>query len=265
MSEPVLAHSATKLAGTAGRVVVCGSHGGRYAGLLAVAAGVRAILLNDAGVGLDNAGIAGLATCEDNAVPAATLSHTSCRIGHAGSAHQEGIVSHANRLAAALGVEVGQSADTAARCLAAAPQTEARPMAEDEHRSEDRSGQTRVIVMDSNGLVRPRDDDGAIIITASHGGLVGDDPASAGRAQAALFAFNDAGVGKDGAGLTRLPVLDARGIPAVTVGHNTARIGDGASTLETGVITHTNAAANAAGARAGMPLAVLVALIGEAA
>ena len=43
MPDIVLAHTATKLADAAGRVVVCGSHGGAYVGLLAAEAGVRAI------------------------------------------------------------------------------------------------------------------------------------------------------------------------------------------------------------------------------
>jgi len=130
---------------------------------------------------------------------------------------------------------------------------------DEEHRSVRTVGGWRVVVMDSVSLVRAGEDDGAIVVTASHGGLVGDDPASAGRADAALFAFNDAGVGRDGAGISRLPVLQARGIPALTVDCMTARIGDGASTLEEGVVSHANPAAAALGAAPGKPLAALVA------
>ena len=54
----VLAPTATKIPETArGRVLVCGSHAGAYAGYLAARAQVRAVVLNDAGVGLDEAGI----------------------------------------------------------------------------------------------------------------------------------------------------------------------------------------------------------------
>jgi len=41
----------------AGRVVVAGSHGGRYCGYLAAQAQVLAVILNDAAVGRDRAGI----------------------------------------------------------------------------------------------------------------------------------------------------------------------------------------------------------------
>ena len=54
--------SATKLApADRGAVVVCGSHGGTFPAWLAARAGVRAIVLNDAGLGLDRAGVAGVA------------------------------------------------------------------------------------------------------------------------------------------------------------------------------------------------------------
>ena len=64
--------------------------------------------------------------------------------------------------------------------------------------------------------------------------------------------FNDAGVGADGAALTRLPPLDARGIAAVTVDCMSARIGDARSAWETGVLSHANETAKELGARAGM-------------
>jgi hypothetical protein len=44
-----------------GHVIVCGSHGGETAALFAAAAGAKCVLLNDADVGKDGAGIAGLA------------------------------------------------------------------------------------------------------------------------------------------------------------------------------------------------------------
>ena len=54
--------SATQLdAGARGRVVVCGSHGALYAAWLAANARVRAVVLNDAGIGRHSAGIGGVA------------------------------------------------------------------------------------------------------------------------------------------------------------------------------------------------------------
>ncbi|MEM7523403.1 MAG: hypothetical protein AAF360_06540, partial [Pseudomonadota bacterium] len=53
---------------------------------------------------------------------------------------------------------------------------------------------------------------------------------------------------------TRLPALDGRGVAAVTVGHQSARIGDAVSALETGVISAANERAAALGARVGAGL-----------
>lgn len=259
MEDIALAHTATKLGSDRGRVVVCGSHGGAYVGVLAAAAGMRAIVVNDAGGGREGAGTAGLAVCEAHGIAAAAASHTSCRIGNAEDTLRRGVVAAANALAAGLGVVRGMAVADAAALLRAAPApTGAPPDVADEHRSELPLGRTRLLILDSNGLVRPGEDDGAVIVTGSHGGLVGDDPASAGRAEALLFAFNDAGVGIDQAGISRLPALEARGIPAVCVDAFSARIGDGLSTYEDGIVSHANDAAAALGARPGIRLRSLV-------
>lgn len=260
MNDIVVAHTATKLANAAGRVVVCGSHGGAYVGLLAAAAGVRAIIVNDAGVGIDGAGVESLGVCDQHGIAAAAAHHTSCRIGNADDTMARGVVSAVNRLAASLGVAPGMPVAEAARRLtrASAPRRTG-PHGGEEHRIALKVGAMRVLVLDSNGLVRPGEDDGAVIVTGSHGGLVGDDPASAGRAEARLFVFNDAGVGIDDAGISRLPALDARHIPAVCVDCFSARIGDGRSTYEEGVISHANAAARRLGARPGATVKSFVA------
>lgn len=93
---------------------------------------------------------------------------------------------------------------------------------------------------------------GQVVVSGSHGGV------SAGRfaleARVLLAAFNDAGVGLDDAGIAALVLLQAHGIAACTVAHDTARIGEAASTLATGVISHANAAAAVLGARPGLAL-----------
>ena len=75
-AQALVAHTATKIPAEArGRVLVCGSHGGGYAGYLAARAGVAAVVLNDAGVGLDNAGIGALPWCDALGMAAATVAH----------------------------------------------------------------------------------------------------------------------------------------------------------------------------------------------
>ena len=69
------------------------------------------------------------------------------------------------------------------------------------------------------------------------------------KTRARIAVFNDAGVGIDWAGITRLPILNETGVAAVTVDCHTARIGDAKSALETGLISHANKVAEDIGAR----------------
>jgi hypothetical protein len=70
--------------------------------------------------------------------------------------------------------------------------------------------------------------------------------------------FNDAGVGIDDCGITRLPALEGRGIAGITVSSRSARIGDGRSTYEDGVISHVNPRAASLGAQPGIKVKPLL-------
>jgi len=93
---------------------------------------------------------------------------------------------------------------------------------------------------------------GTVVVSGSHGGLSA--ARFAAEAQVHVAVFNDAGVGRERAGIAGLALLDAEGIAACTVSHDSARIGDANSTLQEGVISHVNAAAAALGATAGLRL-----------
>ena len=254
-----LAPTVTKLpADAVGTVIVSGSHGGLYAGYLAAKAGPRAVILNDAGVGKDDAGIAGLGLCESLGLAATTVSHLSARIGDAGDMWARGTISHANAVAAGLGVAAGMACAEAAACLAAAPLPHGAPAPVEEARAVEGDGPgRRIVVIDSASLVLP-EDEGHIVVTGSHGGLVGGDPRMALQVEGFAAVFNDAGGGPDDCGMTRLPALDTRGIAGLTVAHTSARIGDGRSTLEDGIVSHANATARRLGAAPGRPVREIV-------
>ena len=97
----------------------------------------------------------------------------------------------------------------------------------------------QVWALDSASLVLPEHKD-AIVITGSHGGLLGGKPETALKYDVRGALYNDAGIGKDSAGTSRLPALDARGIAAATVSAASARIGDARSTYEDGIISRVN-------------------------
>jgi hypothetical protein len=94
---------------------------------------------------------------------------------------------------------------------------------------------------------------GQLVVTGSHGGASVVPYARAVRAW--MYVFNDAGVGKDGAGIAALELLAADGIAAVAVAHTSARIGEALDTWEHGVVSHLNAPAEALGLHVGEPLA----------
>src|SRR6202035_4923784 len=107
-----------------------------------------------------------------------------------------------------------------------------------------------VVVADSITRVAEAEARGAVVVNASHGGVYAAYLVA--KLGAAAAVFNDAGVGRDRAGIAGLDYLLQLGIPAATVGHGTARIGDGTDMLARGVITHANGLALALGARPGM-------------
>ena len=109
----------------------------------------------------------------------------------------------------------------------------------------------RVVLMDSITKVTP-EDEGAIVVCASHGGTSSGEFALEVPLRAVIF--NDAGVGKDNAGIAALDMLAQRGVASATVAHTTGRIGDSLDMWENGVISHVNAVAAAAGLATGAPV-----------
>jgi len=260
----VTADSITRIAGEArGAVVVNASHGGVYAAYLAAKLGATAAIFNDAGVGCDHAGIGGLAYLRDLGIAAATVGHDTARIGDGADMLARGIITHANPLAMALGVRLGMACHDAAAALAQAePRAQAPPPALEAAFLLE-SDPPQVWALDSASLVAPEHRE-AIVVTGSHGGLLGGRPETALKYDVRAAFYNDAGVGIDEAGVSRLPALDRRGIAAATVSAASARIGDARSTYEDGVLSRVNACAAALGVRPDMTAREAVALLRRA-
>jgi hypothetical protein len=252
-----VADSITKLAPEdRGAVLIAASHGGLYPGYLAAAGGVRGVVLNDAGVGLERAGLASLDYLDALDIAAATVGHDTARIGDGGDMERRGIISHVNHAARSLGCAVGEAVRIAAEKMRAGPLPAKPAPPYEEARFLLRPpgeplAEPPVWGLDSNSLVRP-EDEGAIIVTGSHGGLLGGRPETALKYDVLGALYNDAGIGKDNAGISRLPALDGRGIAAATVAAASARIGDARSTYQDGIVSRVNARAAALGLREGM-------------
>lgn len=239
-----------------GAVVVSGSHGGITAAKYAAASGARGVIFNDAGVGKNGAGISGLAFLDEAGAMAATVGHISARIGDGGDTLECGVISHCNQLAARAGVEVGLSTRESVRAMSdfqSVVDTASfleMDIALPVPRIVSTNGSACVVLLASTSqLTSGHDRD--VIVTGSHGGKV------SGRAVkypvAAAF-FNDAGVGKDEAGISRLSMLDDQGIAGVAVDYRTAEIGDAEDTFRSGLVSHVNHIAGLLAVEVGMPV-----------
>jgi hypothetical protein len=98
----------------------------------------------------------------------------------------------------------------------------------------------------------------SIVVTGSHGGLVGG---SALKYPVVAAFFNDAGFGKDDAGVSRVSSLDRMGIPSAGVSHESARIGDGMDTYTNGRISFVNDTASGAGVYVGQTVQAAAVLL----
>jgi NCAIR mutase (PurE)-related protein len=92
-----------------GCIAVSGSHGGLSSAHYALAARPLLSVFNDAGVGLDKAGLAALDFLQSHSLAACAVAHYSARIGEAQSTLASGVVSHANALATARGIQAGMT------------------------------------------------------------------------------------------------------------------------------------------------------------
>lgn len=94
------------------------SHGGKVMAQYALRARPRGLICNDAGKGLNDSGISGLASVQElSGIAAATVDTNSARIGDALSTYNDGIISAVNESAARIGVKVGQKASQAAELM----------------------------------------------------------------------------------------------------------------------------------------------------
>lgn len=197
------------------------------------------------------AGGAGLAVLDEAGIACLSAGYMTCRIGDAADALYRGRMSFANETAQSLGCRTGMAVADASSLLveraARRPDVLSQPTGD---RSEQRSlmvgAEPRVWVLDSASLVTAADA-GGVVVTGSHGGLVGGLPSRALKVPAAAAVFDVAGGGIDGAGYTTLPALDARGVAAATVASPSARIGDGLSSYEDGVPSAVNKTAASVG------------------
>jgi len=237
--------------GDAGCFLVAGSHGSAMAARLIMPWAPRAVILNDAGGGIDGCGTAGLAVFQAMGVPAAAVDCFSARIGDARDMIGHGRISALNALARAAGVGPGDGVLQAMDAMAGAVLTDLR------------SPVTQVtglpglpVWLADTVSYLTRAHAGGIHIVGSHGSDVTgrhllDLPTRAGFA-------NDAGIGKAGAGIAGLRMLEAAGIPAAAYAHSSAVIGNARDAWDRGFLSWVNGPAAGLGLTAGLAVRAAV-------
>jgi len=252
--------SATATSDCHGQVLVSGSYGGEYNAFHAGKWGIRGVILNDAGVGKNGAGIRGLAYLDRVGLAAAAADARTCHIGDAEHMLAHGIISYVNHAARAAGCRVGEAVRTCAEHLRAVSIVNApMPEVHGGKRVLIRASPSPAIVCLDAAPLLEEADAGAIVVTGSHAALFRGKPDGVVKPQVRAIFFSDAGVGLDQAGIARLPTLDERGIVAACASADSAEIGDAQSIYREGVLSHVNVTAARLGGRAGLRVGDFVA------
>jgi hypothetical protein len=237
-----------------GKVLIAASHGGVYAGYLAAAGHARGVILNDAGGGLDGAGYGALDWADGFGMPVAVVDCMSARIGDGQDMAANGVISRANNAAVNAGCQPGMAASEAAALMLATEMWsgDAPSLPESRFEISEIPGKRRVFGCDSASLIKEGEDAGQIIVCGSHGGLFAGNSAYILKAPLYGVILNDAGLGKEDAGVQRVHAAVKMGIAAAAVASTSARIGDARSIWDTGIISVLNAFAEEKGGRVGM-------------
>lgn len=235
-------------------ILVCASHcgdNGTFAQKLKNCH-VKAVFLNNAGIGKNKAGISGLSHYEAESILACAVDHNSAEIGIASDTWKSGIISHTNTQAQKLGVQTGDSVKEAvARIInliefpsLSQKNKKIKFLREAYSNMLDLKKQTHTLidgvsitVTDSITFLN-ENNSGDIVVCGSHGGLSAGHYAQKYRIKAVFF--NDAGIGKNQAGIKSLDSLNDAGILACTVDCMSAEIFNGKDTLDHGIITVCN-------------------------
>ena len=238
-------------------ILVCASHcgdNGAFARKLKNCH-VKVVFLNNAGIGKNQAGISGLSHYQAENILACAVDHYSAEIGVARDTWESGIISHTNTLAEAAGIQIGDSVQEAVAKIIniIAPTSSTQENENFESHTNEKKDSTNkvdlkkqiqtqidgvsITVTDSITFLN-ESNSGDIVVCGSHGGVSAGHYAQKNHLKAVFF--NDAGIGKNNAGIKSLDSLSDAGILACTVDCMSAEIFNGQDMLDNGIITVCN-------------------------
>jgi hypothetical protein len=236
-------------------VIVAGSFAGALSFGFVLPRGARGLIAHAAGIGRERAGISGLPLADRCSVPAAAVDTMSARLGEGDSVYADGVVSHVNATAQALGIGPGMGARTAAGLMLGAPAGRPLPEAIAIDRGPhvvEATSAGRIVLLGSTSFATP-DNRRDVLGVGSHGGRVNVQPLLP-MPPRGVLCF-DGGMARDRSGVSGLPLYDEAGIAAAAVDVMSACIGSPQSLWATGVISAVNARAARLGAAVGQAAA----------
>jgi len=226
-----------------GKIVICGSHGGMSAGEYCERHPASVVFYNDAGFGKDYAGVAGIKNLDECGIIGLGICHTSARIGDGLDTWENGIISFANECAKQAHFRVGEPVKNAVkaylessgvRSSVKASNSVLRPMVREVAHEQ---GGLKVMVMDSISIMKP-EDAGHIVISGSNGGVPSAEFVCQFPLGPKIVFFNDAGIGKERAGILGIDILDENDIACAAVSYQSARISDARDMWANGVLSY---------------------------
>jgi uncharacterized protein YunC (DUF1805 family) len=210
----------------------------------------RAVIGFDGGVGPQGANIAGLWYFEALNVPAAAVDVMSIILGDGVDTYHNGRISFINRPAQDCGVRVGMPAHEAARLmLEHEPGTPSAYQVTNRRVMHETTDGRQIVVTDSI-VFGTEADKRNILVTAGHTGRSGARHII--NVRPFGFICSDGGRGRNDSGMAGLEITAAEGIAGATVDAHLARMGDGMSTYNDGIISAANSLAQACGVCTGM-------------
>jgi uncharacterized protein YunC (DUF1805 family) len=243
--------------GNTSPILVCGSHCGGNHDLARHVKNchVKAVFLNSAGVGKNHAGIRGITHYQTESVLACAVDNKSAEIGVSLETWESGIISHMSSQAKEVGIKIGDSVKEAVGKIIntsnLSPSSQNNKHVESLiHEEKDNSVkidlkkqiQTQIdgvsITVTDSVTFLNENNTGDIVVCGSHGGVSAGEYAQKYHVKAVFF--NDAGIGKNKAGVKSLETLSDAGILACTVDCMSAEIFNGHDTLNNGIITVCN-------------------------
>ena len=236
-------------------MIVHGAYVAEPVGATLLRLGLRGFIGVDAGGGRDGAGYGGLQLADRFGVPAAVASVFTCDMCDGASVWQDGVISHANAAAAACGVEPG---------------AKVRDVAEYMLRAE--LGQPRTVqsTQPDTEFLLHEGATGSVFGCWSMGipkGQRGADVFCVGTPMDTMMAIyvhrnrlgpkgvigSDGGFGRNRMAVAGLEILKSIGVPAASVDHRSALLGDASSIYQDGIVTAANQLAAALGVQTGQP------------